>query len=66
MKKYLGLIVIVVSLCALSCSTGEKGQLVADTEASGGVVWAQLTMDEAKVKAADENKLILVDVFSPT
>ncbi len=66
MKRYLGFIVIGMSLCVLACSTGEKGELAADTEASGGVVWAQLTLDDAKVQAASENKLIMVDVFSPT
>ncbi len=65
MKKHFASIVVVMALCLLACSTGEQGEPAADSGTSG-VVWAQLSLDDAKVQAANENKLIMVDVFSPT
>ena len=66
MKRRFGFSVILMSFCLLACSIGEKGEPVADAEASGGVTWAQLTLDESQAQAANENKLIMIDVFSPT
>ena len=66
MKIRLSFIVVMMCLCILACTTGEKGDLSAETEVAGGVVWAQLTLDNAKVQAANQNKLIMIDVFSPT
>ncbi|MEZ4653340.1 MAG: thioredoxin fold domain-containing protein [Candidatus Eisenbacteria bacterium] len=37
-----------------------------DHAAEGGVVWTDLSFDEVLKKAADEHKLILVDVWSPS
>ena len=66
MKLRLSFFVVMMCLCILACSTGEKGDLSAETEVAGGVVWAQLTLADAKVQAAIQNKLIMIDVFSPT
>ena len=63
MKVRLGFTVVVMCLLVLACSTGEKGVTAGMT---AGVAWADLSLDEAKVEAANQNKLIMVDVFSPT
>ena len=65
MKVRLGFTVVVMCLLVLACSTGEKG-VSAGAEMTAGVAWAKLSLDEAKVEAANQNKLIMVDVFSPT
>jgi hypothetical protein len=59
MKVRLSFIVGVMCLLVLACSTGEMA-------VSSGVAWAGLSLDDAKVEAANQNKLIMVDVFSPT
>jgi phosphoribosylaminoimidazole-succinocarboxamide synthase len=59
MKVRLSFIVAVMCLLVLACSTGEKA-------VSTGVAWAGLSLDDAKLEAANQNKLIMVDVFSPT
>jgi len=65
MKVRLGFTVVAMCLLVLACSTGEKG-VSAGAEMTAGVAWAELSLDEAKVEAANQNKLIMVDVFSPT
>ncbi|MFA9453304.1 MAG: hypothetical protein ACERK6_05245 [Candidatus Aminicenantaceae bacterium] len=65
MKVRLSFIVAAMCLLVLACSTGEKG-VSAGAEMATGVAWAKLSLDEAKVEAANQNKLIMVDVFSPT
>ena len=65
MKVRLSFIVAVMCLLVLACSTGEKG-ITSGAEMATGVTWAKLSLDEAKVEAANQNKLIMVDVFSPT
>jgi hypothetical protein len=65
MKVRLGFTVVVMCLLVLACSTGEKG-VAAGAELSTGVTWAGLSLDDAKVEAANQNKLIMIDVFSPT
>ncbi len=65
MKVRLSFTVAMMCLLVLACSTGEKG-VSADAEMATGVAWAKLSLDEAKVEAANQNKLIMIDVFSPT
>ena len=65
MKVRLSFTVAMMCLLVLACSTGEKG-ISADAEMATGVAWAKLNLDEAKVEAANQNKLIMIDVFSPT
>jgi hypothetical protein len=66
MKKASGFIVVIVAIWMIACSSGEQGELTAETEVGGGVQWAQLSLEDAQVQAANQNKLIMVDVFSPT
>jgi hypothetical protein len=65
MKVRLCFTVVLMCLLVFACSTGEKG-VTSGTEMASGVAWAQLSLDEAKVEAANQNKLIMIDVFSPT
>ena len=65
MKVRLSFTVVAMCLLVLACSTGENG-VSAGAEMTAGVAWAKLSLDEAKVEAANQNKLIMVDVFSPT
>jgi len=65
MKVRISFIVAVMCLLVLACSTGEKG-ITSGEEMAMGVTWAKLSLDEAKVEAANQNKLIMIDVFSPT
>ena len=65
MKVRLGFTVVVMCLLVFACSTGEQG-VSAGAELSTGVAWAGLSLDDAKVEAANQNKLIMIDVFSPT
>ena len=62
MKKYLTVFVVVMCLCILACSTGEK---TAET-GTIGVAWETMSLDDTVAKAADQNKLIIIDFFSPT
>jgi hypothetical protein len=66
MKNRLSFIVVIIPFCVLACSTGEKGDLSSGAELTPGVQWVGLSLDDAKIQAANENKLIMVDVFSPT
>lgn len=65
MKVRLSFIVAMMCLLVLACSTGEKA-ISAGAEMTAGVAWAKLSLDDAKVEAANQNKLIMIDVFSPT
>jgi hypothetical protein len=65
MKVRLSFIVAVMCLLVLACSTGEQA-VSAGAEMTAGVAWAKLSLDDAKVEAANQNKLIMIDVFSPT
>lgn len=60
MKNRLSFIVVIMGFFMLACATGEKAEL------TSGVEWAGLSLDDAKVQAAEQNKLIMIDVFSPT
>lgn len=62
MKKYFSVFVVIMSLCIFACTTGDKA---AETE-QAAVVWETMSLQDAVVKAQDQNKLILIDFFSPT
>ena len=62
MKKYLTVFVVIMSLCILACSTSKKSE----ENGSSGVAWETMSLDDAVAKAADQNKLIIIDFFSPT
>jgi hypothetical protein len=65
MKKILPLILIFSLLAVFYCTkeTGETG----DQEAGPtGIQFAGLSIPDALVKAKAENKIVLIDFFSPT
>ena len=68
MKKQWFALVVIVSLCIFACSSGEKTEVAEadDTVAQAGIVWQELSLDEAFAKAKEQNKLIMIDFFSPT
>jgi hypothetical protein len=68
MKNPLFALVVIVSLCIFACSTGEKAEVpeTGDTVEQAGIVWQQLSLDEALALAKAQNKLVMIDFFSPT
>jgi len=68
MKKQWFSMVVIVSLCIFACSTGEKTEVAdtGDTIAQAGIVWQELSLDEALAQAKEQNKLVMIDFFSPT
>ena len=62
MKKNLTIFVVIACLCIFACSTGDKS---VETEPVG-VSWEAMSLQDAVVKAEAQNKLILIDFFSPT
>ena len=63
MKKYLTFGVVAMILCIFACSTGEKAE---DTPLTGGVAFEKSSLQDAIVKATEQDKFIVVDFFSPT
>ena len=65
MKKFVPVILIIFLFAVFHCSneTGEPGR---QEEGSIGVQFVDLTIPEALVKAEAENKIVLIDFFSPT
>jgi len=62
MKKYLPVFVVIMCLVVFSCSTGDKS---VETGVSG-VAFVEKSLDDAILQAKADNKLILIDFFSPT
>lgn len=62
MKKYFTVFVVIMCLVVFSCSTGEKSVETGIT----GVAFVENSLDDAIVQAKEENKLILLDFYSPT
>ncbi len=62
MKKYFTVFVVIMCLVVFSCSTGEKSVETSIT----GVAFVENSLDDAIAQAKKENKLILIDFFSPT
>jgi hypothetical protein len=62
MKKYLPVFVVMMCLFIFSCSTGDKSVETAIT----GVAFVEKSLDDVIAQAKEENKLILIDFYSPT
>ncbi|MEE8377659.1 MAG: hypothetical protein V3R45_04760 [Candidatus Aminicenantaceae bacterium] len=62
MKKYFTFFAVIMCLVVFSCSTGEKSVETGIT----GVAFVENSLDDAIVQAKEENKLILLDFYSPT
>ncbi len=62
MKKYLSVLVVMMCLVVFSCSTGDKS---VETGATG-IAFVEKSLDDVIVQAKEENKLIMIDFFSPT
>ncbi len=62
MKKYFTVFVVMMSLFVFSCSTGDKGVETGIT----GVTFVEKSLDDVIAQAKEENKLILIDFYSPT
>ncbi|MFC2160722.1 hypothetical protein ACFLRX_03620 [Acidobacteriota bacterium] len=64
MKKYFTVFVVMMSLFVFSCSTndGDKGV----ETGMAGVAFVEMGLDDVIAQAKEENKIILIDFFSPT
>ena len=62
MKKYFTVFVVMMSLFVFSCSTGDKSVETGIT----GVAFVEKGLDDVIAQAKEENKLILIDFYSPT
>lgn len=65
MKKYFTVLVVMVGLCLFACKPGVKSDTAADV-ATGGVEFQKLSLEDAVAKAKAQDKLIMVDFYSPT
>jgi len=63
MKKNLFFMFIIVSLCVFACQTGEKAEISA--EEGKGIEFQKISLDDAIAQAKAQNKLIMIDFFSP-
>ena len=64
MKKYFSVFVVILCLVVFSCSTSDADKSV---EAGiAGVAFVEKSLDDVILQAKEENKLILIDFFSPT
>ncbi len=62
MKKHLSLMLVILSLCVFACQTGKKAET---PEESKGIKFQKTTLEEAIAQAKTQNKLIMIDFFSP-
>ncbi len=62
MKKYFKVFVVIMCLIVFSCSTGDKSVETGPT----GVAFVEKSLDDVIAQAKEENKLILLDFYSPT
>ncbi len=62
MKKHLTVFVVILCLVILSCSTGDKSV----ETGPAGVAFVEMSLDDVITQAKEENKLIMIDFFSPT
>jgi uncharacterized protein (UPF0212 family) len=63
MKKHLSLMLVILSLCVFACQTSEKAETTA--KESKGIDFQKLSLDDAIAQAKAQNKLIMIDFFSP-
>jgi hypothetical protein len=61
MKKHLTVVLVILCLSVFACQKGET-----PSEDSAGIRFQKLSLDEAIAQAKEQNKLIMVDFFSPT
>lgn len=68
MQKQGFALVVILCLCIFACSSGKKADVAKADDAveQAGVVWQELSLDEAFAKAKEQNKLVMIDFFSPT
>jgi hypothetical protein len=62
MKKYFTVFVVTMCLIVFSCTTGNKS---VETKLTP-VAFVEKSLDDVIAQAKEENKLILIDFFSPT
>ena len=62
MKKHLLLMLVILSLCIFACQTGEKAETTEETQ---GILFQKISLDDAITQAKAQNKLIMIDFFSP-
>jgi thioredoxin-related protein len=62
MKKYFSIFVIIMCLFIFACTTGEEKNDSGRT----GVAFETLSLQDALASAQNQNKLIMIDFFSPT
>ncbi len=65
MKKIMPVILALFLLAVFHCSN-ETGELGRQEEGPVGVQFVGLTIPDALAKAEAENKIVLIDFFSPT
>lgn len=54
---------VIMGLCVFACQTGKKAETSA--EESKGIEFQKLSLDDAIAQAKAQNKLIMIDFFSP-
>jgi hypothetical protein len=54
---------VIMGLCVFACQTVEKGEPPASK--SKGIEFQKLSLDDAIAQAKAQNKLIMIDFFSP-
>ena len=64
MKKHFTGLVIMMGLCFFACHPGAKSD-TPGTEKSG-IAFQKLTFEDAVAQAKAQDKLIMVDFYSPT
>jgi hypothetical protein len=65
MKKILPIILTVLMFSVFYCSN-ETGEINRQEDSSAGVRFVDLSIPDALAKAGTENKIVLIDFFSPT
>ena len=58
------LLVVIVALFLISCSSSDEAELSSQQSGSVGVKFEALSFDEVLARAQDLNKPILVDIWS--
>jgi hypothetical protein len=66
MKNYFIILLVIAGLYFFACTKNEKQPLSEEETANAAVIFETLNLVEAKAKARAQNKLILIDFFSPT
>lgn len=64
MKKHFSLILVILCFCVFACQTGKKAET--PSAESEGIEFQKISLDDAIARAKAQNKLIMIDFFSPT